>query len=183
MAVSGLSGVTAIAGGLEHRLALLSNGTVMSWGNGALGNATIFSSDLPLLVSGLSGAVAVGAGQYFSLAATAAPPTVPVTEGTEPKTSEELKTSKTPEEPKAPEPVTEAPIEAPAPKTPEPASRPVTVTGILPSSPLGTVDSPGSTGKRKALRLCAKKPKKQRAKCGRQARKAYAITAGKARKR
>jgi alpha-tubulin suppressor-like RCC1 family protein len=176
VAVSGLSGVTAIAGGLEHRLALLSNGTVMSWGNGALGNATIFSSDLPLLVSGLSGAVAVGAGQYFSLAVgtLAPPPTVPVTEGTEPKT---------PEEPKAPEPVTEAPIEAPAPKTPEPASRPVTGTGIPPSSSLGTVDSPGSTGKRKAQKLCAKKPKNQHAKCERQARKAYAITARKARKR
>lgn len=30
--VSGLSGVTAIANGLEHRLALLGDGTVMAWG-------------------------------------------------------------------------------------------------------------------------------------------------------
>ena len=37
VAVSGLSGVTQIAGGFEHRLALLSDGKVMAWGNGAGG--------------------------------------------------------------------------------------------------------------------------------------------------
>jgi Regulator of chromosome condensation (RCC1) repeat len=184
VAVSGLSGVTAISGGFEHRLALLGNGKVMAWGNGAdgmLGLGSEAGSDVPVEVSTLGEATAIATGQYFSLAVGTLAPlsTAPVTEGTEPKTSEELKTSKTPGEPKTPEPV----IEGPAPKTTEPASRPVTGTGIPPSSPLGAVDSPGSTGKRKALRLCAKKPKKQRAKCGRQARKAYAITAGKARKR
>jgi hypothetical protein len=33
VAVSGLSGVTAVSGGARHSLALLSNGTVMAWNN------------------------------------------------------------------------------------------------------------------------------------------------------
>ncbi len=69
--VSGLSGVTDIAGGWIHSLALLSNGTVMAWGNnehGHLGNGTTSNSDVPVPVSGLSGVTAIAAGEYHSLA-------------------------------------------------------------------------------------------------------------------
>jgi len=59
VAVSGLTGVTAIAGGggtstaSGHSLALLENGTVAAWGEnggGQLGNGTTTSSDLPASV-------------------------------------------------------------------------------------------------------------------------------------
>ncbi len=54
VAVSGLSGVTAIAAGETHSLALLSNGTVMAWGSneyGQLGNGSEANSDVPVAVS------------------------------------------------------------------------------------------------------------------------------------
>jgi alpha-tubulin suppressor-like RCC1 family protein len=72
-----LSGVTAISagGGFPqgggHSLALLEGGTVMAWGNngfGELGNGTTTNSDVPVLVSELSGAKGVCAGRYHSLA-------------------------------------------------------------------------------------------------------------------
>jgi hypothetical protein len=78
-----LSGVTAIAAGSDHSLALLSNGTVMAWGAnqaGELGNGTNANSDVPIPVcavgtegpcpSGpyLSEVTAVSAGQTHSLA-------------------------------------------------------------------------------------------------------------------
>jgi alpha-tubulin suppressor-like RCC1 family protein len=69
--VSGLSGVTAIAAGGGHSLALLSNGTVMAWGDnseGQLGNGTTTNSDVPVPVSGLSGVTAIAAGYGQSLA-------------------------------------------------------------------------------------------------------------------
>jgi alpha-tubulin suppressor-like RCC1 family protein len=64
--VTGLSGVTAIAAGGDTSLALLSNGTVMSWGAnefGQLGDGSLTQSDVPVAVSGLSGvsSIAVGA--------------------------------------------------------------------------------------------------------------------------
>ena len=71
VAVSGLSAVTAIAAGATHSLALLSNGTVMAWGDneyGELGNATTKESDLPVAVHGLSGVKAISAGGGHSLA-------------------------------------------------------------------------------------------------------------------
>ncbi len=70
-AVSGLTGVTAIAAGGNHSLALLSNGTVMAWGRngyGQLGDGTTTESDVPVAVSGLSGVTAIAGGYEYSLA-------------------------------------------------------------------------------------------------------------------
>jgi alpha-tubulin suppressor-like RCC1 family protein len=69
--VSALSGVTAVAAGGSHSLALLSNGTVMAWGEnnfGQLGDGTTTNSDVPVAVSGLAEVTAVAAGRYHSLA-------------------------------------------------------------------------------------------------------------------
>jgi alpha-tubulin suppressor-like RCC1 family protein len=73
--VSGLNGVTAIAAGGDFGLALLRNGTAMAWGGnigGELGDGisgiSAEFSDVPVPVSGLSGATAISAGNDFSLA-------------------------------------------------------------------------------------------------------------------
>jgi alpha-tubulin suppressor-like RCC1 family protein len=72
-----LSGVVATAAGADFSLALLSNGTVVSWGdnnNGQLGDGASVSSPTPVQVEGidggrvLSGVVAIAAGTDFSLA-------------------------------------------------------------------------------------------------------------------
>jgi alpha-tubulin suppressor-like RCC1 family protein len=66
-----LGGVTAIAGGEIHSLALLSSGTVVAWGGnseGQLGNGNTTNSTVPVEVKGLSGVVAVSAGGEHSLA-------------------------------------------------------------------------------------------------------------------
>jgi alpha-tubulin suppressor-like RCC1 family protein len=71
VAVHELSGVSAVAAGQRHNLALMENGTVMVWGNnetGQLGNGTTTSSPLPIAVSGLSEVKAVSAGSRQSLA-------------------------------------------------------------------------------------------------------------------
>jgi alpha-tubulin suppressor-like RCC1 family protein len=71
--VTGLTGVTAIAAGGNHSLALLSNGTVMAWGEneeGELGDGSHADAHSPVLVKDLSGATAVAAGANFSLALT-----------------------------------------------------------------------------------------------------------------
>jgi alpha-tubulin suppressor-like RCC1 family protein len=71
VAVSGLSGVTAVSAGGEQSLALLSNGTVTAWGNnreGQLGNGSTTNSKVPVAVSGVSGVVAIAAGKEHSLA-------------------------------------------------------------------------------------------------------------------
>jgi alpha-tubulin suppressor-like RCC1 family protein len=64
--VSGLSGVTAIAAGGEHSLALLAGGTVMSWGEdrfGELGDGSAGApSDVPVPVTGLSEVAGIAAG-------------------------------------------------------------------------------------------------------------------------
>jgi alpha-tubulin suppressor-like RCC1 family protein len=68
--VSGLSGVTSIAAGGSHGLAL-SSGKVMAWGNnkfGDLGDGSTNNSDVPVEVEGLSGVSAIAAGNAHSLA-------------------------------------------------------------------------------------------------------------------
>ncbi|MBI5299281.1 MAG: RCC1 repeat-containing protein, partial [Deltaproteobacteria bacterium] len=69
--VSGLSGITAIAGGSSHSLALKSNGTVWAWGyngSGQLGDGTTTERDTPVQVSGLSGVTAIASGNGHGLA-------------------------------------------------------------------------------------------------------------------
>jgi len=75
--VLGLTGVTAIAGGFEHALALKSDGTVWAWGlqsfgelgNGTFGNPGLQTgSDKPLQVLGLTGVKAIAAVGFHSLA-------------------------------------------------------------------------------------------------------------------
>jgi alpha-tubulin suppressor-like RCC1 family protein len=71
VAVSGLSDVTSIAAGAGHSLAVLSSGSVMTWGqnnDGQLGDGTTARSSTPVLVTGLSGARAVAGGYEHSLA-------------------------------------------------------------------------------------------------------------------
>jgi hypothetical protein len=67
VAVSGLSGVTAISAGTRYSLALLSDGTVMAWGDnqgGELGDGTTGGiSNVPVAVKNLSGVTAISAGK------------------------------------------------------------------------------------------------------------------------
>lgn len=75
--VNGLtSGVIAITAGNNHTCALLSNGTAKCWGynsNGQLGNndPNKASSNIPVLVSGLSNAIAISGGEFHTCALTA----------------------------------------------------------------------------------------------------------------
>jgi len=69
--VPGLSGVTAVSAGREHSLALLTDGTVRSWGRnkfGQLGDGTTTDRATPVAVLGITKAVAVSAGSSFSVA-------------------------------------------------------------------------------------------------------------------
>jgi alpha-tubulin suppressor-like RCC1 family protein len=79
--VSGLSGVTQVAAGMYHSLALKSDGTVWAWGFnglGQIGNGTTTDptncpkqpncGNVPVQVSGISGVTHVAAGFYHSFA-------------------------------------------------------------------------------------------------------------------
>jgi alpha-tubulin suppressor-like RCC1 family protein len=72
VAVGSLTGVSGVAAGAGHALALLANGTVKGWGRdnvGQLGNATTKPfQESPVAVSGLSGVTAVAAGGSDSAA-------------------------------------------------------------------------------------------------------------------
>ncbi len=72
--VSGITNAISIAAGESHSLALLSDGTIKAWGknfNGQLGDGTTTSSggiSIPVQVLGISNAIAISAGNNFSLA-------------------------------------------------------------------------------------------------------------------
>jgi alpha-tubulin suppressor-like RCC1 family protein len=66
-----LTGVTAIATGRGHSLALLEDGTVRAWGlnrSGQLGDGTAINRDRPVAVRGVANAVAIACGVDFSVA-------------------------------------------------------------------------------------------------------------------
>ena len=66
--MAGLTGVTDIAAGTNHGLAMRSDGSVWSWGSnfyGQLSGPDLWS-DVPLQVSGVSGASAVGSSGWTS---------------------------------------------------------------------------------------------------------------------
>jgi alpha-tubulin suppressor-like RCC1 family protein len=70
--VKGLSGVTAIAAGLVHSLAVLGDGTVRAWGNndwGQLGDGTVTTRVTPVKVLRVSSVVTIAAGANHNLAA------------------------------------------------------------------------------------------------------------------
>ncbi len=65
-----LIGVTALAAGRDHTVALKNDGTVWAWGGnyyGQLGDGTI-SSLTPLQVAGQSGVISIAAGFYHTVA-------------------------------------------------------------------------------------------------------------------
>ena len=69
--VSGLTGVSAIAGGAYHAVALKNDGTVWAWGSnftGQIGDGTTIYKNTPVLVGGLTSVVAVNAGGSYSFA-------------------------------------------------------------------------------------------------------------------
>ncbi len=74
--VEGLAGITAVAAGSKHSLALLGDGKVMAWGgneDGQLGNGTTTNSDVPVAVKEaggkeLTGVTAIAAGGWSSYA-------------------------------------------------------------------------------------------------------------------
>src|ERR1035437_4961518 len=70
-AASSLAGITAVAAGAYHALALKNDGTVWAWGGngyGQLGYGTNTNIDIPVQVSSLTGVIAIAAGKYHSLA-------------------------------------------------------------------------------------------------------------------
>jgi alpha-tubulin suppressor-like RCC1 family protein len=78
-AVTGLGGVSAIAAGANHNLALLAGGTVEAWGynpDGQLGNGSNVNSAAPVAITGLGGVVALAGGGAHSLSLGTPIPTV-----------------------------------------------------------------------------------------------------------
>jgi IPT/TIG domain/Regulator of chromosome condensation (RCC1) repeat len=78
--VEKLTGVTAIAGGFTHSVALLGNGKVETWGenhSGELGNNSETASDVPVEVGqGLGEVAGISAGTEFTVSTGAPAPTV-----------------------------------------------------------------------------------------------------------
>ena len=77
LVVNGIS-ASAVAAGEYHSVALKSDATIWAWGynqDGELGNSTVTNSDIPVHVSNITGALAVGAGYSHSLALGTALPT------------------------------------------------------------------------------------------------------------
>ncbi|MCK5830683.1 MAG: hypothetical protein KAH20_10305 [Methylococcales bacterium] len=70
--IEGLTSIIAVSAGNSHSMALKSDGTVVSWGFnslGELGNGTTGTvPKTPALVAGLSGVIAVSAGNKYSIA-------------------------------------------------------------------------------------------------------------------
>ena len=69
--VAGIAGVTALAEGYSHGLALRADGTVWAWGDnssGQLGDGTTTQRLKPIRVSGLTQVVAIAAGYQHSVA-------------------------------------------------------------------------------------------------------------------
>ncbi len=67
----GLSGVTAVAAGFDHGMALKNDGTVWTWGNnasGQLGDGTTTNRAVPVQVTGLSGVKTIAGGSAYSMA-------------------------------------------------------------------------------------------------------------------
>ncbi len=80
--VAGLSGVTAIAAGSSHSLALLANGSVWAWGDdeyGQLGDTTTNSRGSPQRVAGLGHVQSIGAayGKSMAIVGPSASPAAP----------------------------------------------------------------------------------------------------------
>jgi hypothetical protein len=70
-AVTGLTGVVAVAAGLQHSVALKSDGMVLAWGfngYGQLGTGDTTQRSSPTVVPGLNGVVSVVAGDDYSMA-------------------------------------------------------------------------------------------------------------------
>lgn len=69
--IPGLEGVTAVAAGAQHGLALVEDGTVRAWGYnvvGEIGDGTVIQRTTPVPVLGIRNAVAIGAGSSLSVA-------------------------------------------------------------------------------------------------------------------
>jgi alpha-tubulin suppressor-like RCC1 family protein len=69
--VAGLSGVTQVAGGRDHSLALRADGTAWAFGHntyGQLGDGTTTRRTSPVPVPGLTGVETVTAGRAYSAA-------------------------------------------------------------------------------------------------------------------
>lgn len=70
-AVSGLTGVSSVAAGVNHSVARMSDGTVEAWGwnsSGQLGDGSTTDSSAPVTASGLTGITEVGAGSGHTVA-------------------------------------------------------------------------------------------------------------------
>jgi len=69
--VTGVSGVTAVAGGQWHSLALKDDGSVWAWGNNTFGQLGVTSTrhgESPEMVAGLTDVRAISSGEHHCLA-------------------------------------------------------------------------------------------------------------------